>query len=74
LYSAKDVGAEGKEIEVVRKSIAWRFTWGSSYLSDFMYDFDVSFLPTEIAAARVTAWQSSQATTCTSPTTQANIP
>jgi hypothetical protein len=73
LYSARDVGAAGKEIEVVRKSIAWRFTWGSSYLSGFKYDFDVSFLPKEIAAARVTAWQISQATTCTSPTTQANL-
>jgi len=63
-----------EEIEVVRKSIAWRFTWVSSYHSDFNYDFYVSFLPEEIAAARVTAWKISRATACTSPTTRANLP
>jgi len=63
-----------EEIEVVRKSIAWRFTWVSSYDSDFNYDFYVSFLPEEIAAARVTAWKISRATACTSPTTRANLP
>jgi molybdopterin synthase sulfur carrier subunit len=60
------------EIEVVRMSIAWRFTWVSSYHSDFDYAFNISFLPEEILAARVTAWKISSATACTSPTTWAN--
>ena len=47
-------------------SIAWRFTWGSSCHSDFKYDFHVSFLPKEIAAARVTACKMSRAIACTS--------
>jgi molybdopterin synthase sulfur carrier subunit len=62
-----------EEIEAVRKNIAWRFTWVSSYHSDFDYDFNISFLPEQIAAARVTAWKISSATACTSPTTWANV-
>jgi predicted dithiol-disulfide oxidoreductase (DUF899 family) len=61
------------EIQVGRKSIAGRFTWLSSYHSDFKYDFYVLLLPEEIAAARVTAWNVSRATTCTSPATRANL-
>lgn len=40
------------EIEAVRKRMGWRFTWVSSYHSDFNYDFHVSFTPAEIAAGR----------------------
>jgi len=40
------------EIEAVRKEMGWRFTWVSSYRSDFNYDFHVSFTPEEIAAGR----------------------
>jgi predicted dithiol-disulfide oxidoreductase (DUF899 family) len=41
-----------EEIEAVRKRMGWRFTWVSSYQSDFNYDFHVSFTPEEIAAGR----------------------
>ncbi len=40
------------EIEGVRQQMGWRFTWVSSYHSDFNYDFHVSFRPDEIAAGR----------------------
>lgn len=40
------------EIEAVRKQMAWRFRWVSSYGSDFNYDFNVSFTPEQIAAGR----------------------
>ena len=51
-------------------SIAWLCTRVSWYHSDFIYDFCVSSLPEEIAAGRVTAWITSRATACTSPTTR----
>jgi predicted dithiol-disulfide oxidoreductase (DUF899 family) len=41
-----------EEIEVVRKRMGWRFTWVSSYHSEFNYDFHVSFTPAETAAGR----------------------
>jgi predicted dithiol-disulfide oxidoreductase (DUF899 family) len=41
-----------EEIEAVRKRMGWRFTWVSSYRSDFNHDFHVSFTPEEIAAGR----------------------
>jgi predicted dithiol-disulfide oxidoreductase (DUF899 family) len=41
-----------EEIEAVRKRMGWRFTWVSSYHSDFNYDFHVSFTPEEAAAGR----------------------
>jgi predicted dithiol-disulfide oxidoreductase (DUF899 family) len=40
------------EIEIVRKRMGWRFTWVSSYHSEFNYDFHVSFTPAQIAAGR----------------------
>ena len=40
------------EIEAVRRRMGWRFTWVSSYRSDFNYDFHVSFTPQEIAEGR----------------------
>ena len=49
------------EIELVRKRIACRFTWVSSYHSDFIYDFCISSLPEKIAAGSVTAWKISRA-------------
>jgi predicted dithiol-disulfide oxidoreductase (DUF899 family) len=51
-------------------SIAWLFSRVSSYQSDFIYDFYVSYLPQEIAAGRVTAWRISRATACASPPTR----
>ncbi len=41
-----------EEIEAVRQRMGWRFTWVSSYHSDFNRDFHVSFAPEEIAAGR----------------------
>jgi predicted dithiol-disulfide oxidoreductase (DUF899 family) len=41
-----------EEIEAVRKRMGWRFTWVSSYHSEFNYDFHVSFTPQEMAARR----------------------
>jgi predicted dithiol-disulfide oxidoreductase (DUF899 family) len=41
-----------EEIEAVRERMGWRFTWVSSYHSDFNQDFHVSFTPEEIAAGR----------------------
>jgi predicted dithiol-disulfide oxidoreductase (DUF899 family) len=41
-----------EEIEAVRTRMGWRFTWVSSYRSDFNYDFHVSFIPEGIAAGR----------------------
>src|SRR5262245_54264733 len=41
-----------EEIEAVRKRMGWRFTWVSSYRSDFNYDLHVSFTPEEIATGR----------------------
>ena len=41
-----------EEIEVVRKRMGWKFPWVSSYRSDFNYDFDVSFMPDQVASGR----------------------
>jgi predicted dithiol-disulfide oxidoreductase (DUF899 family) len=41
-----------EEIEAVRARMGWRFTWVSSYRSDFNYDFHVSFTSEEVAAGR----------------------
>lgn len=41
------------EIETYRKRMGWRFTWVSSFGSDFNYDFHVSFTPEEMAAGNV---------------------
>jgi predicted dithiol-disulfide oxidoreductase (DUF899 family) len=46
------VRAPIQEIEAVRQRMGWRFTWVSSYHSDFNYDFHVSFTAEEIAAGR----------------------
>jgi predicted dithiol-disulfide oxidoreductase (DUF899 family) len=40
------------EIETVRERMGWRFTWVSSYHSEFNYDFRVSFTPQQIATGR----------------------
>jgi len=37
-------------IEQVRKRMGWRFTWVSSFGSDFNYDYGVSFTPEQIAS------------------------
>ena len=49
--SAAAAQALVEEIEVVRKSIAQRFTWVSSYHSFFNYDLYASFLPEKVARA-----------------------
>jgi len=36
------------EIEAFKKRMGWRFTWVSSFGSDFNYDFGVSFTPEQI--------------------------
>jgi predicted dithiol-disulfide oxidoreductase (DUF899 family) len=41
-----------EEIEAVRKRMAWKFRWVSSYKSDFNYDFHVSFRPEEVQAGK----------------------
>jgi predicted dithiol-disulfide oxidoreductase (DUF899 family) len=41
-----------EEIEAIRHRMGWRFTWVSSYRSDFNYDFHVSFNPEEVATGR----------------------
>jgi predicted dithiol-disulfide oxidoreductase (DUF899 family) len=40
------------EIETVRQRMGWRFTWVSSFHSEFNYDFQVSFTPKQIATGR----------------------
>jgi predicted dithiol-disulfide oxidoreductase (DUF899 family) len=40
------------EIEAVRQRMGWRFRWVSCAGSDFNYDFNVSFTPSELAAGR----------------------
>jgi predicted dithiol-disulfide oxidoreductase (DUF899 family) len=41
-----------EEIEAVRKRMGWGFPWVSSYHSDFNYDFNVSFMPEQIASGQ----------------------
>jgi predicted dithiol-disulfide oxidoreductase (DUF899 family) len=40
------------EIKTVRERRGWRFTWVSSYHSEFNYDFHGSFTPKQIATGR----------------------
>ncbi len=42
------------EIEAFKKRMGWRFSWLSSYGSDFNYDYQVSFTTEEVATGRVT--------------------
>lgn len=44
--------AQIEEIEVVRRSMGWKFCWVSSYKSEFNYDFHVSFRPEEVASGK----------------------
>jgi predicted dithiol-disulfide oxidoreductase (DUF899 family) len=39
-----------EEIETYRKNMGWKFTWVSSFRSDFNYDFSVSFTPEQLAS------------------------
>lgn len=41
------------EIEAFRRRMGWRFTWVSSYGSDFNYDYQVSFTPEDLAKGKV---------------------
>ena len=41
------------EIEAYKKRMGWRFSWVSSYGSDFNYDYHVSFTPEELANGKV---------------------
>lgn len=40
-------------IEAFRRRMGWRFTWVSSFGTDFNRDFHVSFTPDEVAAGRM---------------------
>lgn len=42
-----------EKIEAYRKRMGWRFTWVSSFGSDFNHDFHVSFTPDELAKGEV---------------------
>jgi predicted dithiol-disulfide oxidoreductase (DUF899 family) len=42
------------EIDAFRKRMGWGFSWLSSYVSEFNYDYQVSFKKEEIATGRVT--------------------
>ena len=41
------------EIERFRQRMGWRFTWGSSFDSDFNRDYHVSFAPDDVARGQV---------------------
>lgn len=41
------------EIEAYRKRMGWKFTWVSSFGTDFNYDFRVSFTPEEVATGKI---------------------
>lgn len=41
------------EIDAFKRRMGWRFTWVSSFGSDFNYDFHVSATPEEVAAGEV---------------------
>ena len=41
------------KIDAFKKRMGWRFTWVSSYGTDFNYDFRASFTPEEIATGKV---------------------
>jgi predicted dithiol-disulfide oxidoreductase (DUF899 family) len=40
--------ASWKEIKPFKKRMGWKFTWVSSFGSDFNYDFHVSFTPEQV--------------------------
>ncbi len=41
------------EIEAYRNRMGWKFTWVSSFGTDFNYDFRVSFTPEEVATGKI---------------------
>jgi len=41
------------KIDAFKKRMGWRFSWVSSYGTDFNYDFRASFTPEEIATGKV---------------------
>ena len=41
------------KIDRLKKRMGWKFTWVSSYGTDFNYDFQASFTPEEMAKGRV---------------------
>jgi len=41
------------KIEAFKKRMGWRFTWVSSYGTDFNYDYHASFTPEEIAKGKI---------------------
>jgi predicted dithiol-disulfide oxidoreductase (DUF899 family) len=45
--------APSSKIEPFKKRMGWKFTWVSSYGSDFNYDFQASFTPEQIAKGKV---------------------
>ena len=45
--------APSPKIKVVKKRMGWRFTWVSSYGTDFNYDYRASFTQDEMAKGRV---------------------
>ena len=42
-----------KELEAFKKRMGWKFKWVSSFKSDFNYDYNVSFTPSEIQSGTV---------------------
>ena len=40
------------KLEAYRQRMGWRFRWVSSYVSDFNYDFHVSFTPEQVASGK----------------------
>lgn len=45
--------APSPKIEAFKKRMGWRFTWVSSYQTDFNYDFHASFTPEEMAKGKI---------------------
>src|SRR6059058_5091219 len=41
------------KIEAFKKRLGWKFSWVSSYGSDFNYDYHVSFTPEQLAKGKV---------------------
>src|SRR5437868_7345860 len=41
------------KIEAFKKRLGWKFSWVSSYGSDFNYDYHVSFTPAQLAKGKV---------------------
>ncbi len=40
------------DLEAFRKRMGWRFTWASSFGSEFNYDYGVSFTAQQLASGR----------------------